>query len=121
MTKAQSQPKSGTPTPRKAKATKTNGKASKDDPNPVGSVVKVKAEDVETLLSMRTARDDHQQHLGMERAAYLDRESQRLAVLQKATADYEAVVLAVARKMGLVNDEESWRYSPEDNTFVRTA
>ena len=121
------QAKSGTKPPlrkraRKPKAPKPNGANGTAEPKPgeLGSSIKVKPDDIATLEALRAVRDDHQQHLGLERHAYLTREAQRIAALQKSNEEYEAIVLAVARKLGLVNETESWQYQPQTQTFIRT-
>jgi len=118
-----------------AKAAKPNGAAPAAAPNgkppaaspeapaelrPVGHVVSLGPDDIATLQAMRTVRDDHQQHLGLEREAYLSREVQRLEALRKASQEYESIVLAVAKKHGAAVDGQSWRYEPEQQAFVRT-
>ena len=127
--KPKPKPKKRAPRRRRATAPKANGKtngapapAAESGGRPaVGAVVEVAVADVATMTALMKVRDDHQQKLGIERNAFLTREGERRAALQKANADYEAIVMAVARKLELVQDDEAWRYDPEQNSFIRTS
>jgi len=113
------QSKSGSATPRKKAAPKPNG--APPEKYPVGAIVELTKSDIETLAAMRQVRDDHQQHLGLEREAYLAQELQRLTALRKAMDEYQSLVLAVSRKLKLPMDGgEAWRYEPKQNAFIRT-
>lgn len=112
---------------RAAAAAKASEQAAKEGP-PVGTVLKLEAAESALIKTAAKNVEAIQKALGEQRArfvaqqaAYEAFEKEQTERLQAANKQYQNAVMAIAEAKGLSTEGQKWTFTPEEESFVRTA